>query len=533
MKINLNFGILQRIGRAFMLPVALLPVAGLLLGIGASFTNTTTIDSYGLRALLGDETILHALLTVMKSAGSVVFSNLPLLFAIGVAMGMAKKEKDVAAISGAIGFLIMHATINAMLEIKGMLVPGVLPDGSLGLTLGIHSLQMGVFGGVIAGLGVAALHNRYYRIELPATLSFFGGTRFVPIISAVSYLGVGILMFFIWPAIQNGILHLGALVNSAGYAGTFIYGLIERALIPFGLHHVFYMPFWQTGIGGTAIIDGIAVSGAQNIFFAELASPSTQQFSVEATRFMAGKFPFYLFGIPGAALAIYHTARPEKRRLVMGLLLSATLTAVLTGITEPIEFSFLFAAPLLYVLHCLLAGLSFMFCHLFSVGVGQTFSGSLIDFVLFGVMQGNAKTHWVNAILIGIPLFPVYYFSFRFLINRLAFKTPGREDDARETKLYTRKDLAARNEQNNPAESVPELIISGLGGVTNIVDIDCCATRLRITVIDEECVDDDVLKRSGAKGVIRKDKGVQIIYGPHVTLIKSSLEDLFADTEGK
>ncbi|HBM9259590.1 TPA: PTS transporter subunit EIIC [Citrobacter freundii] len=525
------FGILQRTGRSFMLPIALLPVAGLLLGLGASFTNQTTIDSYGLESILGAGTILHALLTVMKSSGGVIFANLPAIFAIGVALGMAKKEKEVAAISGAIGFFVMHATINAMLDINGLLTPGALPEGSLGMTLGINSLQMGVFGGGITGLGVAALHNRFYRIELPTTFSFFGGTRFIPIISAVTFLCVGILMFYIWPTIQSGILHIGDLVNKAGYAGTFLYGLMERALIPFGLHHVFAMPFLQTGLGGTHLIDGVAVSGATNIFFAELASPHTQVFSVDATRFMAGKFPFYMFGIPGAALAIYHTARPEKRKLVLGLLLSATLTAILTGITEPIEFSFLFAAPLLYAMHCVLAGLSFMLCHIFNVGVGQTFSGSLIDFVLFGVMQGNAKTHWINAILIGIPLFPIYYFAFRFTITHFNFKTPGREDDSQETKLYTRKDLEARDKQSIPAtrnaksDGVSTLILNGLGGEANISDLDCCATRLRITVVDESLVDDAMLKASGAKGVIRKGKGVQVIYGPHVTLIKSNLED--------
>lgn len=519
-----------------MLPIALLPVAGLLLGIGASFTNQTTIDSYGLQSLLGDGTVLHTLLTVMKSAGSVVFANLPVIFAIGVALGMAKKEKEVAAISGAIGFLIMHATINAMLQIHGLLEPGALPEGALGMTLGINSLQMGVFGGVIAGLGVAALHNRYYRIELPATFAFFGGTRFIPIISALVFVCVGIVMFFIWPKVQDAILLLGDVVNRAGYAGTFIYGLTERALIPFGLHHVFAMPFLQTGLGGTQLIDGVAVSGATNIFFAELASPHTQQFSVEATRFMAGKYPFYMFGIPGAALAIYHTARPEKRKLVLGLLLSATLTAVLTGITEPIEFSFLFAAPLLYGIHCILAGLSFMLCHMFNVGVGQTFSGSLIDFILFGVMQGNAKTHWINAVLIGLPLFPVYYFSFRFCITRFNFKTPGREDETEETKLYTRKDLEARKQNvttsknGSETDEVSALIISGLGGRGNISDLDCCATRLRITVIDENLVDDVLLKASGAKGVVRKGNGIQVIYGPHVTLIKSGLEDCLDGT---
>ncbi|KAA0261984.1 PTS transporter subunit EIIC [Hafnia alvei] len=529
------FGVIQRVGRSFMLPIALLPVAGLLLGIGASFTNATTIESYGLQSLLGEGTVLHALLTVMKSAGSIVFSNLPILFAAGVAMEMAKKEKDVAAISGVIGFLTMHATINAMLELNGLLKPGAMVDGALGMSVGINSLQMGVFGGVLVGLGVAALHNRFYKIELPPVFSFFGGTRFIPIITALTYVIVGMVMFYIWPTIQHGIMDLGGLVNRAGYAGTFIYGFIERALIPFGLHHVFYMPFWQTGLGGTAVIDGVTVTGAQNIFFAELASPNTQHFSVEATRFMAGKFPFYLFGIPGAALAIYHTAKPENRKLVLGLLLSATLTAVLTGITEPIEFSFLFAAPLLYVLHCLLAGLSFMLCHMFNVGVGQTFSGSLIDFFLFGVMQGNAKTSWMNAILIGIPLFPAYYFSFRFLITRFNFKTPGREESGEETKLYTRKDVEAAKEQSaiqqlENTHGVSALIIQGLGGVDNIADVDCCATRLRITVNDESLVSDALLKQSGARGVIRKGKGVQVIYGPHVTLIKSNLDECLQAT---
>lgn len=522
------FSVLQRVGRSFMLPIALLPVAGLMLGIGASFTNETTIASYGLQNALGPGTILHALLTVMKSAGSVVFSNLPILFATGVAMGMAKKEKEVAAISGVIGFFIMHATINAMLELNGLLKEGALPDGSLGMTVGIQSLQMGVFGGVLVGLGVAALHNRFYKIQLPAVFSFFGGTRFVPIITSLTYLGVGIVMFYIWPVIQQGIMMLGHLVNESGYAGTFIYGFTERALIPFGLHHVFYMPFWQTGLGGTMVIDGHSVAGAQNIFFAQLASPNTTEFSVGATRFMAGKFPFYLFGIPGAALAIYRCARPENRKLVFGLLISATLTAVLTGITEPIEFSFLFAAPILYVLHCVLAGLSFMLCHIFNVGVGQTFSGSLIDFVLFGVMQGNAKTHWINAILIGIPLFPIYYFSFSYLIKKLQLKTPGREDAGQETKLYTRKDveLAGKTAREGAeVTEVSETIIEGLGGRDNIEDVDCCATRLRITVYDESKVDDSLLRASGAKGVVRKGRGIQVIYGPHVTLIKSDLEE--------
>jgi glucose PTS system EIICBA or EIICB component len=527
---NVFFSVLQRVGRSFMLPIALLPVAGLMLGIGASFTNGTTIASYGLEGVLGNGTILHAFLTVMKNAGSVVFSNLPILFAIGVAMGMAKKEKEVAAIAGAVGFFIMHSTIHAMLELKGLLVKGALPDGSIGNAVGIETLQMGVFGGVIVGLGVAALHNKFYRIELPAVLSFFGGTRFVPIVTAFVYLFVGILMFYIWPSIQHGILMLGKLVNEAGYGGTFIYGFIERALIPFGLHHVFYMPFWQTGVGGTAIIDGHVVAGAQNIFFAELASHNTTHFSVEATRFMAGKFPFYLFGIPAAALAIYRTAKPENRKAVLGLLVSATLTAILTGITEPIEFSFLFAAPFLYFIHCIYAGLSFMLCHIFDVGVGQTFSGSLIDFTLFGILQGNDKTHWINAILIGIPMFPLYYFTFSFLIKKFNYKTPGREDRADEVKLYTRKDVEeAKQHKSNSKNEQSIAIVDGLGGKDNITYIDCCATRLRISVADNQLVDKELLESTGAKGVFIKGQGVQVIYGPHVTVIKSHLEDYLSN----
>lgn len=521
---NSIFGVFQRVGRAFMLPIALLPVAGLMLGIGSSFTNKTTIATYGLQGILGDGTVLNVLLTIMSKAGSIVFSNLPILFAMGVAVGMAKREKEVAGIAGAVGFFIMHATINALLTINGKLEPGVMLNGALGSEVGIQTLSMGVFGGIIVGLGVAALHNKYYNIELPQVLSFFGGTRFVPIISALTYMVVGIVMYFIWPTVQLGISGLGDIVNKTGYAGTFLYGVIERALIPFGLHHVFYLPFWQTAVGGTMEVGGKTIVGGQNIFFAQLADPNTVKFNVEATKYMAGKFPFYLFGIPGAALALYHTAKDNKKKVVAGLLISATLTAVLTGITEPIEFSFLFAAPLLYGIHCLLAGSAFMLMHIFQVGVGQTFSGSLIDFILFGVMQGNAKTNWIYVIIVGVFYFPVYYFTFRTLILKFDFKTPGREDDDVEAKLYTRKDVeAAKN--NKKDGSISEKIEKGLGGKENIVDIDCCATRLRITVKELNKVDEPMLKSSGAAGVLRVGDGVQVIYGPHVNKIKSDFED--------
>ena len=521
------FGVLQRVGRSFMLPIALLPVAGLLLGIGSSFTNETMLAAYGLNSVIHPGTLIYTILDVMSQTGSAVFNNLALLFAMGVAIGMARKEKEVAALSGAVAYIIMNTAIQAMINAAG----GVeaMPANSTTTMLGITTLQMGVFGGIVVGLGVAALHNKFYKIELPQVLAFFGGTRFVPIVSSIVYLVVGIAMFYIWPVVQSGIAALGALVLASGYAGTFIYGLLERALIPFGLHHVFYMPFWQTAVGGTAIIDGVTVTGAQNIFFAELASKSTTVFSVSATRFMAGKFPFMMFGLPGAALAMYQCAKPEKKKAAGGLLLSAALTAFLTGITEPLEFTFIFVALPMYAVHCVLAGLSFMLMHILNVGVGMTFSGGLIDLVLFGVMQGNAKTHWVWVVVVGAVYFVLYYIIFRFMISKFDYKTPGR-DDAEEVKLYTRADVNARSAASGstaPAgdDPVSALIVEGLGGAANLSDVDCCATRLRCTVKDAALVRQDVLKTSGASGVICKGNGVQVVYGPKVAVIKAKLED--------
>lgn len=539
MKDSKTFEVLQRVGRSFMLPIAILPVAGLFLGIGSSFTNETMLSTYGLLGIMGPGTFIHGILSVMSAAGNVVFANLPLLFAIGVAIGMAKREKEVAALASVIAFFIMHTTISALISVNygdgnmgidsmllacGKLEQSHNLSGATSVVLGIYSLNMGVFGGIIVGLGTAALHNRFYKIQLPQMLSFFGGTRFVPIISAVVFLLVGIVMYFIWPYIQMFISLLGNLVQNTGYIGTLIYGIIERALIPFGLHHVFYMPFWQTNVGGSMEIGGQMINGAQNIFFAQLADPSTTKFSVEATRFMAGKFPFMIFGLPGAALAMYKCARTEKKKAVGGLLLSAALTAMLTGITEPLEFTFLFVAPVLYAVHCVLAGLSFMLMHIFGVGVGMTFSGGIIDMSLFGILQGNAKTNWINIVLVGIVYFFVYWGVFTFLIRKFKLKTPGREADNEETKLYTRADVNARKD----GDRVSQLILKGLGGKDNISDVDCCATRLRITVKDSAKVSEGTLKESGAAGVIRKGNGIQVIYGPRVTVIKSNLEDYMA-----
>lgn len=522
------FGVLQRVGRSFMLPIAILPVAGLLLGIGGSFSNETMLSTYGLLDVMGPGTVFNMIFQIMSEAGNIVFANLPIIFAMGVAIGMAKKEKDVAALSAVVAFFIMHASIGALININGG--PENMLQGATASVCGITSLQMGVFGGILVGLGVAALHNKFYKIELPQVLSFFGGTRFVPIISALVYTAVGILMFFVWPIIQQGIYGVGEIVLNSGYAGTWVYGLMERLLIPFGLHHVFYLPFWQTGVGGTLEVAGQVIEGAQNIFFAQLSDPSVEHFAVSATRFMSGKFPLMIFGLPGAALAMYKTAKPEKKKAVSGLLLSAALTSMLTGITEPLEFTFLFVAPLLYGIHCVFAGLAYMLMHVFNVGVGMTFSGGVIDLFLFGILQGNAKTDWIWVVIVGVFYFVVYYFLFSFLIKKMDLKTPGR-DDSEEVKLYRRSDVEARkngstvDSQAGSEDVLSETICHGLGGKKNISDVDCCATRLRCTVYKADLINDSLLKSTGASGVVHKGNGVQIIYGPRVTVIKSNLED--------
>ena len=530
------FSVLQRVGRSFMLPIAILPVAGLLLGIGSSFTNATTIETYHLTSILGEGTILNALLMIMNKVGSAVFDNLPLIFAVGVAIGMAKKGKEVSALSAVIAYFVMNTAINAMLTITGQILDNgeiaeSVLEGTITSVCGIQSLQMGVFGGIIVGLGVAALHNKFYRIQLPNALSFFGGTRFVPIISTIVYMFVGILLYFVWPVVQNGIYALGGLVTGSGYVGTLIFGLIKRALIPFGLHHVFYMPFWQTAVGGTMEVAGQMVQGGQNIFFAQLAdSANIAHFSADATRYFSGEFIFMIFGLPGAALAMYQCAKPEKKKAAGGLLLSAALACMATGITEPLEFSFLFVAPALFAVQVVLAGTAYMIAHMLNIAVGLTFSGGLLDFFLFGILQGNAKTSWMRVIPVGIIYFFLYYFIFKFMIKKFNFKTPGREDDDTETKLYTKADVNARREAGQAGaaaseDAVSEAITRGLGGKKNISDVDCCATRLRCTVKDASRVNDGILKATGASGVVHKGQGVQVIYGPNVTVIKSNLED--------
>ena len=506
------FSLLQRIGQSFMLPIALLPIAGIFLGIGSSLTNTNMLAAYHLKGLMGPGTAPYILFSLLNSAGSIIFDNLPILFAVGVAIGMARSEKAIAALSSIVAFFVMHSTIGSLITYTGR--SHSFLTGATTEIVGITSLQMGVFGGIIVGLGVAALHNRFYKIELPRVFSFFGGTHFIPIISAITYVGVGILMFYIWPPIQILINDAGKLVLMSGYGGTFVYGLLERALIPFGLHHVFYMPFWQTAVGGRELVNGQLIEGAQNIFFAELASPDISHFSVAATRFMSGKFPLMMFGLPGAALAMYTCARPENKKAVGSLLLSAAISSAVTGITEPLEFAFLFVAPPLYVIHCAFAGLSYMLMHMLNVGIGMTFSGGFLDFFLFGILQGNTKTSWLHVIPVGILYFIVYFIVFRVMILKFNYQTPGHE-----------KDNAV---PVNNADNKSQQILDGLGGLENISDLSCCATRLRVTLHRPSKLNKEKLLATGAAAVVANGDGVQVVYGPEVTVIHARLQDYIA-----
>ncbi|MDW8563326.1 glucose-specific PTS transporter subunit IIBC [Staphylococcus shinii] len=498
----------QQFGKSFMLPIAILPAAGLLLGIGGALSNPNTVKAYPVL----DIGLLQNIFILMSSAGNIVFQNLPVIFAIGVAIGLAKSDKGTAGLAAMLGFLIMNASMNGLLTITGTLAKDNLAEAGQSMVLGIQTVETGVFGGIITGIMTALLHNKFHKISLPDYLGFFGGSRFVPIITAIASIVLGVIMFFVWPTVQGWIFGVGGIVDKTGIIGTFFFGFILRLLGPFGLHHIFYLPFWQTALGGSLEVKGHMIQGTQNIFFAQLGDSDVTKYFSGVSRYMSGRFITMMFGLCGAALAIYHTAKPERKKVVGGLMLSAALTSFLTGITEPLEFSFLFVAPLLYVIHAFLDGLAFMMADVFNITVGQTFSGGFIDFLLFGVLQGNSKTNFLWVIPIGIIWFIMYYFIFRFLITKFNFKTPGREDEVT-TEAVEATDRA-------------QTIIKALGGKENIDVVDCCATRLRVTLNTDKEVDKSMLSATQARGVIQKGNGVQVIYGPHVTTIKNEVEAL-------
>lgn len=496
----------QQFGKSFMLPIAILPAAGLLLGIGGALSNPNTIKAYPML----DIALLQNVFILMSSAGNIVFQNLPIIFAVGVAIGLAKQDKGTAGLAAMLGFLIMNASMNGLLTITDTIAKNNLAEEGQSMVLGIQTVETGVFGGIITGVMTASLHNKFHKITLPTYLGFFGGSRFVPIITALASILLGVCMFFIWPTIQGWIFGVGGLVEKTGIIGTFFFGFILRLLGPFGLHHIFYLPFWQTALGGSIEVKGHIVQGTQNIFFAQLGDPDVTKYYEGVSRYMSGRFITMMFGLCGAALAIYHTAKPEHKKVVGGLMLSAALTSFLTGITEPLEFSFLFVAPILYIIHAFLDGLAFMMADIFNITIGQTFSGGFIDFLLFGLLQGNAKTNFIWVLPIGVVWFIVYYGIFRYLITKFNFKTPGRESE----------EVVQTVDKNERAET----IIKGLGGIDNIELVDCCATRLRVSLKSNEAVDKKLLESTEACGVIQKGNGVQIIYGPHVTTIKNEVE---------
>lgn len=556
---------LQRIGKAIMLPIAALPIAGILLGVGGALLGIAGLENapavYQPLMAFVNIPVVTAILTIMKNIGDIIFGNLPLLFAVGVAVGLAKKDKGTAGLASIFGFIVMNQVISSMLAL-GLTQLGVLTPDAVGeygtyvtTNLGIFTLNMSVFGGIITGIVTAVLHNKYHTIQLPQVIGFFSGSRFVPIVTSLAMAVVGAILAFIWPVVQNGIGVLSELVRNAGVIGTFFYGLIERALIPFGLHHVFYTPFWYGSfVEGQILVDGAwqTVAGANTAYFAQLSSMSSLVGASAAdmstivsgtTRFMAGKFPFMMFGLPAAALAMYRTAAPAKKKVVGSLLASAAVTALLTGITEPLEFTFLFVAPVLYVVHCVLAGLSFMLMDILHVFIGMTFSGGLIDFTLFGLLPAGAgvPTHWLRLILVGIVYAVVYYLLFYFLIKKFNLKTPGRDENEEEVKLYSKADYqekagipqadinenskGAKGTKNEIQEKAPA-VLAALGGEENIVSVDACITRLRVEVKDKANVNKEELKALGAAGVVEVGNGIQAIFGAKADAYKNEIKNI-------
>ena len=523
---NNAFNFLQKIGKSFVLPIAALPLAGLLLGVGSTLTNPTR------STLLEQGSFLFRLVAILTDSGNILFGILPLLFAVGVALGLARNNKEVAALSALIAWFVMNAalasTVKNFLDLNMLRkTPGLISD----VMSFSNTMNVSVLGGVTIGIVVSILHNRYYKIRLPDMLAFFSGLRFIPIISTAAAIVIGIVFALVWPLIADGIAALGTSIARMGVFGVFLYGVILRALIPTGLHHVFYMPFWQTALGGTATVGGDIIVGAQNILFAQLGHGDV--ISPEVAKFYSGNYIIMMFGFPAAALAMYHTAFKANKTKVKGLLFSAAITSFITGITEPLEFSFLFASPILYFgIHCVLSGIAFAAVYLFDAGVGYTFSGGIFDFLIYGIIPGNDRTHWIAIVVVGLIFSFIYYGAFRMAITRMQLKTPGREDSADDIRLHTKAEYMQRNAidmqsgpELMPANNINAQIIEGLGGLENIIDVDNCATRLRVTLVNGEKVNQTLLKSTGAAGVFIRGNSAQVIYGLKVGHIKTELTE--------
>ena len=493
------FKYLQKIGKAFMLPIAILPAAGLLLGIGGAFSSAATIAAYPFL----DVPFLQAIFKIMNAAGNVAFANLSLLLCIGICVGLANKDKGTAALAGVVGYLVMVASINTILSIFN-------PNGS--------SIDTGVVGALVMGIVAVNLHNKYHNIQLPAVLGFFGGSRFVPIVTSFAAILVGAVFYIVWPPLQNLLVVAGNAIAGAGVIGTFFYGFLMRLCGAVGLHHMIYPMFWYTELGGVEMVAGEMVAGAQNIFFAQLADPTHTGLFTEGARFFAGRFSTMMFGLPAASLAMYHCVKPENKGKYMGYFLGVALTSFITGITEPIEFMFLFVCPPLYLAHSFLDGVSFLIADLLNINIGNTFSGGVIDFTLFGVLQGNAKTNWLLQIPFGCIWAVLYYFVFKISILKFNIMTPGRGDEEEGSGLQVETKSSIKEEAVK--------VLAALGGAENLEDVDACITRLRVSVKDVAKVDKDELKRLGATAVLDVKGGIQAIYGAKAVLYKNAINDI-------
>ncbi len=549
----------SKLGQTFMLPIALLPAAGIMLGVGASFTNQSMIEAYNLGSVLAkfsadgaiqSSTFLYKFLQVMSAAGGIVFDNLPLMFAIAIAIGFAKKEKGAAALAAVMGYLVMTVSAAQLLNVLnlvstnsdgtlvlslfGLQFQGLIKENMLGVS---NALEMGVFGGIISGGITVLLHNRFIDQKVPQFLGFFGGPRLVPILASFTALFYGMGFVFIWPFIGGALASIGSglgalIAGGFGFVASLIFGLIERSLIPLGLHHVFYLPLWQTSVGGTAVIGGETIAGTQNIFFEVLKTGEWDKLT--ATNFMTGKFPFMMFGLPAAAYAMYSCADKENKKEVAGLYFSIGLTSFLTGITEPIEFTFLFLAPALYYgIHVPLAGISFMLMDLLSVKVGQTFSGGFIDFTLFGVIPGigGADNNWYFIPAVGIVYAIIYFVAFRWYITKFDIATPGRNGAIAKT-VSKEEYRNAKKESNESTTSVSgatndftDQLIEALGGADNISDVDACITRLRVSVKNADLVKDNDywVSNLGATGLMKNGNAIQAIYGAKAAGYKTDI----------
>ncbi|WP_029187780.1 PTS transporter subunit EIIC [Streptococcus suis] len=497
----MNFKKFSQLGQAFMLPISILPVAGLLLGIGGALSNSNAVAQFPVL----DQAWLQAVFTIMSTAGSAVFANLALIFAIGVAVGLADADKGTAGLSAGVAYLVYTATISGFLTLfadKGA------------------SIDTGVLGALAIGITVATLHNKYRKIELPTFLGFFGGSRFIPIISSFAAIAIGSIFYIIWPPIQNLLVDFGKAIAEMGSFGTFLYGFGLRLTGAFGLHHTIYPMFWYTSLGGSEVVAGETIQGAQNIFFAQLADANHTGLFTYGTRFFAGRFATMIFGLPASCLAMYHAIPKENRKKVGSFYSSSALTSLLTGITEPIEFSFLFVAPWLYVVHAFLDGLSFLVADLLQIRIGNSFSGGLIDYLIFGVFQGNDKTNWIYVIPIGLLWAAVYYLVFKFLVTKFHVLVPGMESSDQAS--HSEKVLSNGSSLRDNAIA----IIDALGGADNIENVTACATRLRVSLRNSGLVDKGVIQSIGATAVLDVKGGIQAIFGGKAILYSQEINQI-------